>query len=279
MDKLKFYIVPKSYIDYLQNCETKARGFSRVPNLDYGNERKQKFVCGVVLNINNINYFAPITSYKIQKADNFLILNSNRNKVLSSLRFNYMFPVPKEILNIYSFDTISDTKYRTLVQQEYKYCVKNQEHIRELAYRTYKRVLLGKDKGLVHNSCDFLLLEKKCQEYIQVHIQTIHSSLNQNTENDFNKSSAPLPRDTIKKNAKTISEKYSEQQVTLKNNNSNNYYYLKVSCNEALYLKNQGIAFEGTIQKNKLNVIRINIKDRDQAENMLLYIRNNNIKK
>lgn len=170
MDKLKFYIVPNSYVDYLQKAEIQKRGFSRVPNLDYGENRKQKFVCGIVLNINNINYFAPITSYKDKKPDNFLILNSNGDKVVSSLRFNYMFPVPMEILTLYSFKTISDAKYRTLVQQEYRYCVDNQEDIRKSAYRTYKRVLLGKDKGLVHNSCDFLLLEEKCQEYIQAHI-------------------------------------------------------------------------------------------------------------
>ena len=165
MDKLKFFIVPNSYINYLQKWETKTRGFSRVPNLNYGNDRKQKFVCGVVLNINNINYFAPITSYKAQKADNFLIFNSNGNKVLSSIRFNYMFPVPKEIISLYRFETITDIKYRMLVYQEYRYCLSHQDDIRKLAYRTYKKVLLGKDKGLVHNSCDFQLLEQKCIEY------------------------------------------------------------------------------------------------------------------
>ena len=37
--------------------------------------------------------------------------------------------------------------------------------IQHLAERTYKRVLLGKDQGLVVNSCDFSLLETKCAEY------------------------------------------------------------------------------------------------------------------
>ena len=36
----------------------------------------------------------------------------------------------------------------------------------KLAKRTYNRVLLGKDIGLVANSCDFRLLEKKYREYI-----------------------------------------------------------------------------------------------------------------
>lgn len=57
-----------------------------------------------------------------------------------------------------------------------------------------------------------------------------------------------------------------------------NYYYLKVPYSEAQYLEKQGIHFEGTIRENKLNVIRINIEDREQTEKILLNIRNNSIK-
>lgn len=57
--------------------------------------------------------------------------------------------------------------------------------------------------------------------------------------------------------------------------NPNDDYYLKVSYNEAQHLENQGIHFDGTIQENKLNVIRINIKDREQTEKILLDMRNN----
>lgn len=169
MDNLKFYTVSYDYIQFLQEAEKAVRGFSRVPSLDYGINRKQKFVCGVVLNINGLNYFAPVTSYKTKMPDNFLILNDKHNKVLSSLRFNYMFPIPAEIKKPYLFSNIADKKYRFLVTQEYQYCVSNQDEIRRLAYRTYKRVLLGKDKGLVHNSCAFSLLEQKCAEYTKEH--------------------------------------------------------------------------------------------------------------
>ena len=41
-----------------------------------------------------------------------------------------------------------------------------QEKIQHLAERTYKRVILGKDLGLVINSCDFILLEEECKSYI-----------------------------------------------------------------------------------------------------------------
>lgn len=42
----------------------------------------------------------------------------------------------------------------------------HEEEIKHLAQRTYKKVILGKDQGLVVNSCHFPLLEEKCRKYI-----------------------------------------------------------------------------------------------------------------
>lgn len=60
-----------------------------------------------------------------------------------------------------------DRAYRALLAQELRYCIKNQETIQHLAERTYRRVLLGKNPGLVANSCDFGLLEQAYSFYIQ----------------------------------------------------------------------------------------------------------------
>ena len=77
----------------------------------------------------------------------------------------YMFPVPKELVTALIIVKEQDRAYRALIAQELRYCIKNQSTIQHLAERTYKRVLLGKNVGLVVNSCDFLLLEQKCVEY------------------------------------------------------------------------------------------------------------------
>ena len=58
-----------------------------------------------------------------------------------------------------------DHAYRALLAQELRYCIKNQDVIQHLAERTYKRVRLGKDQGLVVNSCAFMLLEEACEAY------------------------------------------------------------------------------------------------------------------
>ena len=168
MDKLNFYTADLTYIQYLQKSEQEQRGFSRVPNMAYGDKYKQKFLCGIVLKLKDIDYYVPVTSYKQQKPDNFLIVADN-GQVVSSLRFNYMFPIPKELVAIRVISNEPDRAYRTLLAQELRYCIKNQSVIQRLAERTYKRVLLGKDKGLVANSCDFLLLEigrASCRERV-----------------------------------------------------------------------------------------------------------------
>lgn len=164
MGKLNFYTADLDYITFLKQEEEKVRGFSRVPNMEYGNSRKPKFLCGVVLQIHDLNYYVPVTSFKQQMPDNFLI-RANNGQVTSSLRFNYMFPIPQSLVTERRISTEQDRAYRSLLAQELRYCISHQADIQHLAERTYRRVLLGMNRGLVVNSCDFPLLEGKCREY------------------------------------------------------------------------------------------------------------------
>ena len=84
--KLLFYDVDPDYVTYLKNIEKNKRGFTRVPNVIYNNERKM--VCGIVLEIAEYKYYVPISSYKKQQNNNILIkLNDDKyNQVKGSLR-------------------------------------------------------------------------------------------------------------------------------------------------------------------------------------------------
>lgn len=168
MEKLNFYTVDLKYVQYLKDAETKARGFTRVPNMVYGSSRKPKFLLGVVLNISGVDYYVPVTSYKTKMPDNFLIQADN-GIVTSSLRFNYMFPIPKDMVSERVISSEPDAAYRALLSQELRFCIKHQAEIQKLAERTYKRVLLGKDPGLVENSCAFTFLEGKCKAWVKEH--------------------------------------------------------------------------------------------------------------
>lgn len=56
---LYFYYVDEKYIDYLKKCECNKRGFTCVPNVNYGNTKK--FTFGAVLSVNNVSYFVPVS--------------------------------------------------------------------------------------------------------------------------------------------------------------------------------------------------------------------------
>ena len=63
-----FYDVDADYVKYLKATEKAKRGFTRVPDVEYENERKM--VCGVVLEMNGYKYYVPVSSYKKKQPNN-----------------------------------------------------------------------------------------------------------------------------------------------------------------------------------------------------------------
>ncbi|VYU68152.1 type III toxin-antitoxin system ToxN/AbiQ family toxin [Clostridium butyricum] len=170
MGQLKFYTVDKKYLDFLQAKEKEERGFTKVPNHDY--DTNEKFVCGVVFDINNRKYYAPVSSYK-KKQDENILIKDKHGDVKSSIRFNYMFPVPDEYLKYKDFnikpDGVDNEKYlkdKSLWEIEYDFCKKNETKILNKAKQTYKKVTKKLKPSLIENSCDFILLERAMDEYI-----------------------------------------------------------------------------------------------------------------
>lgn len=124
-------------------------------------------MCGIVLQINGLNYYALISHYSKQQKDNILIKNRIA-EVKGSIRFNYMFPVPDFCLNYKDFSKEEDINYRKLLFAEYAFCIRNEQKIKNKAHRTYTKVIDKLSESLLHNSCDFKLLEKACLEYQQL---------------------------------------------------------------------------------------------------------------
>lgn len=160
---LKFYEVDSEYIKYL-----KDNGDEKIPNIEY--EKHKKFFCGIVLTINNFNYFAPVSSYNKKAHTAFLIMDKDRTtkelKPISSLRFSFMFPCPIEYLNQKDFSK-EDQKYQVLLRKELHYCNTNREKIKKMANEVYK-LGLNKKTRQKFNICDFKKLEEKCLEYINL---------------------------------------------------------------------------------------------------------------
>ena len=77
---IAFYYVDKKYADYLRTHDRK------VPNTDY--ETHRKFVCGVVLHVNGVKYYAPI-SHDTQKRQTSIIIR-DKGRPISSIKFCFM---------------------------------------------------------------------------------------------------------------------------------------------------------------------------------------------
>lgn len=163
MGKLKFYTVDERYLDYLRK-----NGDSKVPKHNYENA---KFYTGIVFEINDYSYFAPISSFKEQQKTNYLIWVKDKNcenefRVSSSVRCCYMIPVPKQLLKVMDINQYPNVKARGLIRKELKWCKDHSDDIRKLASKVYKWGV-NRNSPLSKNCCDFKKLEQVHDIYIR----------------------------------------------------------------------------------------------------------------
>ena len=161
---MDFYRIDEEYNNFLQKYEKEKRGVTKVPNLRYS--KRDKFSFGVVLKVNDMDYYVSVSSFTKKQEANILIrILGDRQEVKGSLRFNYMIPVPPECTERIIIKEIEDEKYRTLVAKEYQFCIENEEKIRKKASRIYDMVTKNQKQILTDNSCAFLILEEACRTY------------------------------------------------------------------------------------------------------------------
>jgi len=155
MAKFKFYEVDKDYVAFLQ------KGDGKVPNIAYSTN--DKFLCGILFQINNMSYYAPISSFNKQQKSNILIKN-RAGKTLGSIRLSFMFPVPDEMLKVKDFSK-EDPLYGRLLAEELDYCNRNADKIIDRAKYIYEAVTQSNDPLWQKICCNFKKLERLYDEY------------------------------------------------------------------------------------------------------------------
>lgn len=156
---MKLYTIDDEYIDYL----------SRFDNLIAFNKGKTRPYVGIVLEINNINYFAPLYSPKPQHSkykENPSFIRIKEGK-LGIIRFSTMLPVPKECIELVKIEE-QEEKYATLLKQQIIYINLNSEKIIHKAKSIYNSVTKNTNRFLVSISCDFKLLEQVYMNYKKI---------------------------------------------------------------------------------------------------------------
>lgn len=170
---MKFYYIRKEYLEYLRQIDNRIMLEKEAYDSNF------KFALGVVLIINDIEYFVPVSSIKRHQLDingNLkkplrqtsipIIIDDNSNdKIVALLRFAYMFPVPQLEKEPIVFSDIEDVQRRIFMQKEYKYIKKLENTIKTKASDVYKKAT-NPVHFLSSLCCNFKLLELKYQEWL-----------------------------------------------------------------------------------------------------------------
>ena len=155
-----------TYCDYLRKFD------KRVP-YNYDSKELRPFV-GVLFQVNNCMYFAPLSSskpkhLKIKSKLDFLKLDSGK---LGAINFNNMLPVTET--NIIRLDldkeclTKTEEKYIKLLKEQIYWLNRNKEKLYGRAKKLYDKYMEGTlEYKTMERCCDFRLLEEKCKEYNQ----------------------------------------------------------------------------------------------------------------
>jgi len=176
---VEVYTISNSYIKHLR---TISKGV--LINTKPG-ESIRKYV-GVIFNINNFDYFVPLSSpkdndYFINKKNKKILRGSvtpiyriveifnNKRNFLVKLKFSSMIPVPKSELTKLDLTTL-DTAYANLINSQIRHIRKNFNLIQtNHAIKLYEEKCNGQcTKNYLKNTVDFKALESGLAQYIEI---------------------------------------------------------------------------------------------------------------
>lgn len=163
IEELKLYRINEVYAKYIYYQDEKVLKAFNLKN-------KRPFI-GIILKINEINYFAPLSSpkkkhEKMKNSIDFIKINNGRNGVIN---LNNMIPIPREQYNEINIkeEIQKDKKYGIILKYQIKWCNENKEQIINNAKKLYN--LITNKKGnlsLTKRCCNFKFLETKLNQFI-----------------------------------------------------------------------------------------------------------------
>lgn len=163
---LNLYHIDDKYITFLKNS-----GNNSVES-NYAKADNQKPYIGVVFQVNNHNYFAPLSSpkekYKAMSYSNptlFKIEKGSNKKLIGVVRLNNMIPVPDMALIRVDFAKVKDLEYKNLLESQYRIMQNNLSNIKDKAQSIYDLVVNKKNDFYRNLSNDFTKLEKDCNHF------------------------------------------------------------------------------------------------------------------
>ncbi|MCQ9124704.1 type III toxin-antitoxin system ToxN/AbiQ family toxin [Rodentibacter caecimuris] len=156
--RLKLYNIEDDYLTYLRQYD------QRVPQ-NKPNGYSRPFV-GVLLEINNLKYLAPLSSQIHTTQTDFPIKKKHNESVeeqIATVRFAYMVPVTDKVLREIDYSLImnSDENYFSLLVLEDNYINSHKKELKKKCEMTYN----NKINGHFNFCCDFKKLEEQAINY------------------------------------------------------------------------------------------------------------------
>ncbi|MEQ4676899.1 type III toxin-antitoxin system ToxN/AbiQ family toxin [Providencia vermicola] len=160
---MKFYNISSKYICYLKSFEEK------VPNSEDPTYQNPKAFIGVVLDIQDHKYLAPLTSPKPwhenikESSPNFFKLHENGvpENQLGLINLKFMIPVIESEISLLDMNSMPDSPYKKMLYKQLQFIRANSDKINEKSELLRSLVLQGNIKG----TCDFGLLEEKYRDF------------------------------------------------------------------------------------------------------------------
>ena len=166
----KIVKVKTSYCDYLRKYDNK------VPyNM---NKKETRPFIGILFNVDNLEYFAPLTSPKPKhlKMKNTIDFLKIKGGELGAVNFNNMIPVKEqnyELIQLNESNTsIAENKYKKLLREQLSWLNENSIQVKKKSsklYKLYTNDMLS--KNIKDRCCNFKLLEEKCNQYNEVFVK------------------------------------------------------------------------------------------------------------
>ena len=158
-DALKLYTIDADYVKYLSQIN---------PHLYKDDKQRRRKYIGIVLQIKELQYFVPLTSFKKKHKALSDSLDFMKIGNIAAININMMFPVPRGLYHVVDIDSEKDSFYKSLLVKESRYIKTNAELITNNARVLYAKVTKNPESKLAKKSNSFKLLEEVCQEYVVI---------------------------------------------------------------------------------------------------------------
>ena len=162
--KIRIVKVNSNYCDFLRKYD------KRVP-YNAGEKELRPFI-GILFEIENCQYFAPLSSPKPKhiKLLNTLDLIKIDGGKLGVINLNNMLPVHNNNYELIDLDKTNDKRFNhsriILLRNQLRWLNTNKVEIYKKSTILYKKYVKGLlPVNVMNRCCDFKLLEEKCREY------------------------------------------------------------------------------------------------------------------